>query len=155
MQRHRFDPWDGKIPWRRKWQATPVFLPGNSHGQRRLEGYSSWSCKESSMTEVTVHACIYMYTSVQLLSSVQLFVTPWTAACQASLSITNSRSLLKLLSIYIYIYIYVRIFIGFPICQGLFNQLISNETDNSYVSDWQKLQSFPIYFDGKFVGNVS
>ena len=32
------DPWVGKIPWRRKWQSTPVFLPGESHGQRSLEG---------------------------------------------------------------------------------------------------------------------
>ena len=38
--RRRFDPWIGKIPWRRAWQATPVFLPGESHGQRRLAGYS-------------------------------------------------------------------------------------------------------------------
>ena len=37
-----FYPWVGKIPWRRKWQPTPVFLPGKSHGQRRLEGYSPW-----------------------------------------------------------------------------------------------------------------
>jgi len=35
-----FDPWVGKIPWRRKWQPTPVFLPVKSHGQRRLAGYS-------------------------------------------------------------------------------------------------------------------
>ena len=35
-----FDPWVGKIPWRRKWQPTPVFLPGESHGQRSLVGYS-------------------------------------------------------------------------------------------------------------------
>ena len=35
-----FDPWDGKTPWRRKWQHTPVFLPGKSHGQRSLVGYS-------------------------------------------------------------------------------------------------------------------
>ena len=40
--RGEFDPWAGKIPWRRKWQLTPVFLPGKSHGQRSLEGYSSW-----------------------------------------------------------------------------------------------------------------
>ena len=37
---HRFNPWFGKIPWRRKWQPTPVFLPGKSHGQRNLAGYS-------------------------------------------------------------------------------------------------------------------
>ena len=38
--RHGFDPQVGKIPWRRKWQCTPVFLPGESHGQRILVGYS-------------------------------------------------------------------------------------------------------------------
>ena len=38
-------------PWRRKWQPTPVFLPGQSHGQRSLTGYSSWGCKELDMTE--------------------------------------------------------------------------------------------------------
>ena len=40
-KRHGFDPWVGKIPWRRKWQPTPVFLAGESHGQRNLEDYSS------------------------------------------------------------------------------------------------------------------
>ena len=40
-----FDPWVGKIPWRRKWQPTAVFLPGKSHGQRSLEGYSPWVVK--------------------------------------------------------------------------------------------------------------
>ena len=39
-KRCRFDPWVRKIPWRRKWQPTPVFLPGESHGQRSLAGYS-------------------------------------------------------------------------------------------------------------------
>ena len=38
-------------PWRRGWQPTPVFLPGKSHGQRRLVGYSPWDCKGSDMTE--------------------------------------------------------------------------------------------------------
>ena len=38
----RFNPWDGKIPWWRKWQPTPVFLPGKSHGQRSLAGYHPW-----------------------------------------------------------------------------------------------------------------
>ena len=41
-RRHRFDSWVMKIPWRRKWQPTPVFLPGKSHGQRSLMGYSPW-----------------------------------------------------------------------------------------------------------------
>ena len=50
-KRHRFDPWVRKIPWKRKWQPTPVFLPGKSHGQRSLAGYSPWNCKESDITE--------------------------------------------------------------------------------------------------------
>ena len=41
-KRHGFAPWVGKIPWRRAWQPTPVFLPGESHGQRSLAGYSRW-----------------------------------------------------------------------------------------------------------------
>ena len=46
-QRHGFDPWVGKIPWRRKWQPTPVILPGESHAQRSLVGYIPWGHKES------------------------------------------------------------------------------------------------------------
>ena len=51
--RLRFNSWVRKIPWRRKWLPTPVFLPGESHGQRSLAGYSPWglSHKESGMTE--------------------------------------------------------------------------------------------------------
>ena len=41
-RRYVFDPWVGNIPWRRKWQPAPVFLPGKSHGQRSPEGYSPW-----------------------------------------------------------------------------------------------------------------
>ena len=51
-----FSPWIRKIPWRRAWQPTPVFLPGESHGQRSLVGYSLQGCKESDTTEVTWHA---------------------------------------------------------------------------------------------------
>ena len=57
-KRHRrlgFDPWVGKIPWRRAWQPTPVFLLGESHGQRSLEVYSPRGHKESDTTEVTAH----------------------------------------------------------------------------------------------------
>ena len=71
-------PWVGKIPSRRAWQPILIFLPGESHEQRNLEGYGP---------------------SVQSLSRVWLFVTPWTTAHQVSLSITNSQSLLKLTSI--------------------------------------------------------
>ena len=53
--------WVGKIPWGRAWQPTPVTLPGESHGQRSLAGYSPWGCKESDMTEATEHACTSFY----------------------------------------------------------------------------------------------
>jgi len=56
-RRHRFNPWVRKISWRRKWQPTPVFLPGKSHGQRSLVGYSPWGLKELDMTErLSMHA---------------------------------------------------------------------------------------------------
>ena len=52
-KRQGFDPSVEKIPCRRAWQSTPVFLPGEFHGQRSLVGYSPWGYKESDMTEVT------------------------------------------------------------------------------------------------------
>ena len=52
-RRYRFDPWVGKILWRRKWQPTPLFLPGKSHGQRSLVGYNPEGCKDLDMTEAT------------------------------------------------------------------------------------------------------
>ena len=52
-KRLRFDPWVGKIPWRRAWQPTPVFLPGESHGQRGLAGYGPLGRKGSDTTEAT------------------------------------------------------------------------------------------------------
>ena len=52
-KRWRFNPWVGKSPWRRKWLPTPVFLTGESHGQRSLEGYSPQGHKESNMTGAT------------------------------------------------------------------------------------------------------
>ena len=51
MRETGFDPWVEKILWRRKWQPTPVLLPGKSHGWKSLVGYSPWGCKESDTTE--------------------------------------------------------------------------------------------------------
>ena len=50
-RRPGFDAWVRNIPWRRERLPTPVFLPGESHGQGSLEGYSPWSCRESDRTE--------------------------------------------------------------------------------------------------------
>ena len=60
-KRQGFDPWVGKIPWRRAWQPAPVFLPGESHGQRSRGGYSPQGHKELDGTEVTQHACMTVW----------------------------------------------------------------------------------------------
>ena len=51
-----FDPWVGKIPWRRTWQPTPVSLSGEFHGQKSLGGYNPQGSTECNMTEATSHA---------------------------------------------------------------------------------------------------
>ena len=50
-KRHGFDPWVRKVPWKMAWQPTPIFLTGESHGQRELVGYSPWGHKELDTTE--------------------------------------------------------------------------------------------------------
>ena len=56
-KRKEFDPWIGKILWRREWQLPPVFLPRESHGQRSLMGYSLQGHAEQDATEATQQAC--------------------------------------------------------------------------------------------------
>ena len=58
--RQRFDPWVGKIPWRRAWQPTPVFLPGESAWTEELGSYNPLDRKELDTTEATSHACILL-----------------------------------------------------------------------------------------------
>jgi hypothetical protein len=53
LRRGGFNPWVRKIPWNRKWQPAPVFLPGKFHRQRSLVGYSPWGHKESDTAEHT------------------------------------------------------------------------------------------------------
>ena len=52
-RRRGFDSWVGKIPWRRAWEPTPIFLPGETHGPGSLTGYSPRGLKELDTTEVT------------------------------------------------------------------------------------------------------
>ena len=54
-KRQGFDPWVRNIPWRRAWQPTPVFLPGESHGQRSLVGYSPWATKSQTRLSDLAH----------------------------------------------------------------------------------------------------
>ena len=86
-ERRGFDPWVRKILQGRAWQPTPVFLPGEPHGQRSLVGYSPWGRKELDTTEVTQHACmqetnsyylVHMFASPQLsMASGNLVSTGW------------------------------------------------------------------------------
>ena len=67
-----FNSWVGNIPWRRKWQSTPIFLPGEFHGQRSLVGCSPRGCKESDMTErLHFHFHIYMSHLMQKANSLE------------------------------------------------------------------------------------
>ena len=77
-----------------------LFLERSSQGRRSL-GFSSWRnpCAISGQPGLPLLVNMHQFSSVQSLSCVRLFATPRTAACQASLSIVNSRSLLKLMSI--------------------------------------------------------
>ena len=62
QRRHRFNRWVGKIPWRRAWQPTLVFLPGEPHGQRSLAGYSPWGCRVGhSWSNLTCMQAHYIY----------------------------------------------------------------------------------------------
>ena len=61
-----FNPWVRKRPWRKKWQPTPVFLPGKSHGQKSLAGCSAWGCKESYTTErLSMYTTGWVYREVK------------------------------------------------------------------------------------------
>ena len=64
----RLTPWVRKIPWRRKWQPTPVLLPGESHGGRSLLGYSPWGHKESDTTEQLHFTSLMITTPFSVLS---------------------------------------------------------------------------------------
>ena len=77
-----FAPWVGKIPWRRKWQPTPVFLPGESHGRRSLVGYSPRCCKESDMTE-------RLHLHTKLMLNLEIFFIIYIAI---SININNDNS---------------------------------------------------------------
>ena len=70
-----FDLWVEKIPWRRKWQPTPVFLPTEFHGQRILAGYSPWGCKESDTTEQL--SCFLLCPLPFLLPEIQMRGPMW------------------------------------------------------------------------------
>ena len=75
-RRRRFDPWSGKITCKRKWQTTPVFLPGKSHEQKSLAGFSAWDSKSQTRLSTDAHtfmlACFHcVNTPTKLIFSYQ------------------------------------------------------------------------------------
>ena len=73
-KRCRYNPWVGKIPWRRKWQLTPIFLPGKSHGQGNLAGSSPWGHKRVAHDLATKQQAWHYY--IKSLSVVRLYCLP-------------------------------------------------------------------------------
>ena len=90
-----FDPWVGKISWRRKWQPTPVFLPGESHGWRSMVGYSPWGRKELDTTErASQRNRIFATKAFYLVRNQQKFI--WPHSVLYLYSITYAQSCLTL-----------------------------------------------------------
>ena len=86
-----------QFSWRRKWQPTPVFLPGESHGKRSLVGYSPWGCKESKTTERLTHTqfskCDYSSHGTLLNPSIFSCIPIWVKLCWYSLTIHSLNAL--------------------------------------------------------------
>ena len=82
-RRCEFNPWVGKIPWKRKWQPTPVFLRGKSHGQRSLLGYSLWGPKRVRhdwVNEQQQHSrlsCLFHIAAVRFIAEVDENMWSW------------------------------------------------------------------------------
>ena len=91
-RRPRFDPWIRKIPWRREWLPTPVFLPEEFQGQKSLAGYRLWDCKGSDMTEPLT--LLSWYFCLIFLRSHQH--TVFTAAIPFSIPTNNVQSSVSL-----------------------------------------------------------
>ena len=94
-RRRGFDPWVRKIPWRRKWQPAPVFLPGESHGQGSLVGYSLSGCHRVRHDLMTKHQCVrviqWKSQREWLPAERQMSRKPWQQCRAWSVLETNSR----------------------------------------------------------------
>ena len=88
-----FDPWVEKIPCRRKWQPTPLFLPGKSHGQRNQVGYSPWACKEVDTAEHWIHTHshthTHTHTHTHLLPNAQVLLQDYKPSVPKESSLTQ------------------------------------------------------------------
>ena len=100
VKRCKFGHWVGKIPWRWKWQPTPIFLPGEFHGRRSLAGYSPWGHEESDTTEATKHECSSAIWQSSKLSIVMAAEYPivWVEHCYRTRLWSPEHSRVKLLT---------------------------------------------------------
>ena len=87
MEETRVDPWVRKSPWRRKWQPTPVFLPGQFHGQRSPEGYSPWGCRVRHTAQPCLLVCFWSVIALQL--SVSSYYITWWSICFQKITMIN------------------------------------------------------------------
>ena len=105
----------GKIPWRRKWQPTPIFLPRESHEQRSWAGYSPWGRKELDTTKWLTFSLLHFYNECLDVRKVKLCTINYT------LCIWHFEIRAKRIDLYIYIYkwicIYIHIYIFVYICR--------------------------------------
>ena len=119
-RRLKFEPWVRKIPWRRKWQPTPVFLPGKSHGEKSLVGYSPCGHKRVRHDLATKHqwyiVCICMHTFF-IPSSVDEHLS-----CFYILAILNNTSVIN--GIHVSFQITVFIFCGYILRVGLLDHMV-------------------------------
>ena len=92
MQRPKSDHWIGKIPWRGKWQPTPVLLPGEFHGPRGLVGYSLWGRTKLDMTEGLNNKSDHECNAYNKIQTPQWLTEPDVTATSASFSRSHSQS---------------------------------------------------------------
>ena len=93
----------GEDPWRKEWLPTPVFLPGECHGQRTLEGYSRWGCKELDMTERLSFSATY---------NIQIIVYRYYIKILQTIKTTNKKYIMYITYvIYILIWVYIHKYI--------------------------------------------
>ena len=148
----RFDHWVGKIPWRREWLPTPVFLPGEFCGQRSLVSYSPWCPKKSDMTEqLTVSDFHFSY-----LRKVSLF---WNYIMMAfilycnyafnffflSLPTSTTHLTIKPRNLSIFYFCILKAWHSRPVLLGLtlvdINEILFNEWKMPY--DWEIKKKLP------------
>ena len=93
-----FNPWVRKISWRSKWQPTPVFLPGKSHGRRSLVGYCPWGCKESDTTGRLHFTSLMSIHCVNYIEFLVCKLTPVLASLRTQIDNINTSTMLAFMN---------------------------------------------------------